>query len=174
MSSPTPPKSERKEMSSEIRMVLAFVLMGLILLATPYAYKMLGIAPPVAAANAKKTDNIRKIVVNPEQQKAATTASGTPMSLSGADTVTPSPSSVIAAAAEEDKFIDTDAYHVVFSNRGAVVKSWTLKNYKDSAGKPLELVNQIGDAKAGFPFSFDYRGKQPGTDLNKALWVAHP
>jgi YidC/Oxa1 family membrane protein insertase len=65
----------------------------------------------------------------------------------------------------------------VFSNQGAVVKSWTLKNYKDSAGKPLELVNQIGDAKVGFPFSFDFRGQWGAGDLNKlnkALWVAHP
>lgn len=155
-------------------MVLAFILMGLILLATPYAYKMLGIATPPPSTDAgKKADNTRKIVINPEQQKAATTASGAPMALATADSATP-PSSVIAATAEEDRVIDTDAYHVVFSNRGAVVKSWTLKNYKDSAGKPLELVNQIGASKVGFPFSFAFRDKQPGADLNKALWVAHP
>ena len=40
-----------------------------------------------------------------------------------------------------------------------VVKSWTLKNYKDSAGKPLELVNQTGASKVGFPFSFAFRGE---------------
>jgi len=155
-------------------MVLAFVLMGLILLATPYAYKMLGIASSQQAADAsKKTDNTRKIVVNPDQQKASSTASGAPMALSNSDAATPAPTA-ISAAAEEDKVIDTSAYHVVFSNRGAVVKSWTLKNYRDSAGKPLELVNQTGAAKVGLPFSFTYRGKQPGTDLNKALWVAHP
>ncbi len=155
-------------------MVLAFILMGLILLATPYAYKVLGIATPPPATDAgKKADNTRKIVINPEQQKAATTASGTPMALASADSATPPPS-VIAATAEEDKVIDTDAYHVVFSNRGAVVTSWTLKNYKDSAGKSLELVNQTGAAKVGFPFSFAFRDKQPATDLNKALWVAHP
>ena len=65
-------------------------------------------------------------------------------------------------------------YHVVFSNRGATVKSWTLKKFRDSAGKPLELVNQKGAEKAGYPFSFTFRDKQPTSDLNKALWVAHP
>ncbi|HWE48536.1 MAG TPA: membrane protein insertase YidC [Bryobacteraceae bacterium] len=183
MSSPNlptpPPKSERKEISSEVRMVLAFILMGLILVATPYAYKLFGIAPVQQTADAaksgsadKKASDTSKAPATPEQQKAATTASGAPMALSTAETATPLPA--VAAAAEQTQVIDTDDYHVIFSNRGAVVKSWTLKNFKDSTGKPLELVNEQGAAKVGYPFSFTYRGKQPGTDLNKDLWVAHP
>ncbi len=39
---------------------------------------------------------------------------------------------------------------------------------------PLELVNQKGAEKVGYPFAFAFRDKQPSTDLNKALWVAHP
>ena len=69
--------------------------------------------------------------------------------------------------------LDTALYHVVFSNRGATVKSWTLKKFKDSAGKPLELVNQKGAEKVGYPFQFTFRDKQPSSDLNKALWVGH-
>jgi len=72
------------------------------------------------------------------------------MALATADSATPSPG-VIAATAEEDKVIDTDAYHVVFFHRGAVVKSWTLKNYKDSAGKPLELVKPDRRCKSRAP-----------------------
>jgi len=45
MSSPTPPKKDRKEIPNELRMVIAFVLMGLILVATPYVYKRIGILP---------------------------------------------------------------------------------------------------------------------------------
>ena len=48
MSSPTPPKKDAKELPNELRMVLAFVLMGLILVATPYVYKQLGIVTPTA------------------------------------------------------------------------------------------------------------------------------
>ena len=64
-------------------------------------------------------------------------------------------------------------YHVVFSNEGAVVQSWTLKKYKDASGKPLELVNQRGAQKEGFPLALQFRG-QPTTPLNKALWTWHP
>jgi YidC/Oxa1 family membrane protein insertase len=169
MSSPTPPKKDRKEYSSEARMLFAFVLMGLILLATPYVYRMLGVAPPPPAA---KTQPVSQKAV--EAQKAATTASGTPMAMSDTPAQVAVDASAIAAAAEQDQVLDTQLYHVVFSNRGAVVKSWTLKNFKDSAGKPLELVNQPGATKIGlYPFSFTFRDKQPSTDLNKALWVAH-
>ena len=49
MSSPTPPSKEPKELSNEVRMVIAFVLMGLILVVTPWAYRKLGITPPQSA-----------------------------------------------------------------------------------------------------------------------------
>ncbi len=78
------------------------------------------------------------------------------------------------ATSEATYAIDTKLYHVVFSNRGAVVKSWTLRNVKDSNGKPLELVNPKGGDKFGFPFSYEFRGQKPSVDLNTALWVAHP
>ena len=35
-------------------------------------------------------------------------------------------------------------------------------------------MNQKGAEKVGYPFSFTFRDKQPSSDLNKALWVAHP
>src|SRR3984885_15103536 len=83
MSSPTPPKKESKELSNEVRMVIAFVLMGLILVVTPWAYRKLGITPPPSAdqktsatSAAKKTD---------VAASGATTASGTPMTLATPD-----------------------------------------------------------------------------------------
>jgi len=152
-------------------MVVAFVLMGLILVVTPWAYKKLGITPPVEPA---KTTAVKKPV--DASTAAANTASGTPMSASSspvpntpanADAAPPA-ADVIAGANAQDYTLDTNFYNVVFTNRGATVKSWTLKKFKDSAGKPLELVNQKGADKFGYPFSFTFRDKQPSTDLNKA------
>jgi len=170
MSSPTPPK---KEISSEVRTVIAFVLMGLILVATPYAYRMFGISTgsaPAATLAAKSAV---------PSKSSTPLAAGTPMTTSAptaSDNSAPAgapPADAITASAEEDQAVDTTRYHVVFSNRGAVVKSWTLKDYKDSIGKPLELVNGPGIAKTAYPFSFYFRGNAPA-DLNKLLWVAHP
>ncbi|MEP6716503.1 MAG: membrane protein insertase YidC [Terriglobia bacterium] len=167
MSSPTPPKKSGKELSNEVRMLLAFVLMGLILLGTPWVYRRLGIAtPPPSTA-------VPSAVQTHKETPQAAPASNPGPAASGEQHDQTAHGS-IAESNERETVIDTDLYHIVFSNRGAVVKSWTLKNFKDSEKNPLELVNQKGAAKAGYPFSWHYRGQQPTSDLNKALWVANP
>ncbi len=57
-----------------------------------------------------------------------------------------------------------------FSNRGAVVKSWILKAYKDHAGQPLELVNLKALDKVPAPFAINFRNQAPAVDLNTALF----
>ena len=44
---------------------------------------------------------------------------------------------------ERDIVVENDAVRAVFTNRGAVLKSWTLKRYKDGKGASLDLVPQI-------------------------------
>ena len=158
-----------------MRMLVAFVLMGLILLATPYVYRKLGLSPPESAKKAQVSEKVP--AAKSSQPEQAATAGGAPIASSAKpETEAPSEASAnaVSAGAEQDQIIDTELYHVVFTNRGATVKSWTLKKFKDNAGMPLELVNQKGAAKAGRPFSFAFRDKQPTSDLNTALWVAHP
>jgi YidC/Oxa1 family membrane protein insertase len=138
-------------------MVLAFVLMGLILVVTPWAYRKLGITAPESAAVTQPKKAAPKPASTPPN-----TASGTPVHMTeqpGAQPAPP-PANLVSAAAEQQQIIDTSLYRVVFSNRGAVVKSWTLKNYKDSADKPLELVNVPGAQKVGYPFSLAFRSEQ--------------
>ena len=167
MSSPTPPKKDAKELPNELRMVLAFVLMGLILVATPYVYKQLGIVTPAAQTPPLKS----AVQAHKDAPISASAASAAPAAEAQAS-AEPAPGAM-AAASESEWVVDTSLYHIVFSNRGAVVKSWTLRNFKDSNKKPLELVNQRGAERSGFPFTWEFRGQQPTTDLNKALWVPH-
>ena len=53
--------------------------------------------------------------------------------------------------------IDTDLFRVAFSNQGANVRSWQLKNYKGNDGKPLELMNT--SAGLNYPFSLYFPGE---------------
>ncbi len=153
----------KKELSMEMRLLIAFLLMGLVLFVTPYLYKganspapkgQQNITPQKAAEMAKPPAPAPPV---PPKQLAAE-SSGAP-----------------AQAAKEETFVvDTALFRVTFSNRGANVRSWVLKKYKDLDGKPLELVNQAALAKVPAPLSFDFRDQKPAADLSQVLFVAKP
>jgi YidC/Oxa1 family membrane protein insertase len=154
---PGPKKSGNGEMPMESRLLLAFVLMGLVLFGTQYFFK-----PPVTPKPVTK-------VQTPSPQQAAKPA---------VPEVAPVPvaeaAEHIAGQKEEEFTVETDVYRIVFSNRGAVVKSWLLKNYKNEQGKPLEVVNAAAAQKAGYPFSLMFKGQNPSTDVNQALYAPKP
>src|ERR1051326_8945006 len=74
---------------------------------------------------------------------------------------------------EEECVLDNGIYHITFTNRGAVIKSWILteKNpngsykYHDNSGKPFDLVNQSVSQQLGYPFSLFTYDK----DLQKSI-----
>jgi YidC/Oxa1 family membrane protein insertase len=157
-------------------MLLAFALMGIILVGSNWIYGKLGISTgqktPLASAQSTTGTQTTK----PDSTKAEPLPGSAQGSLPG-QTSAAAPDSVagppVAAASKQTWYVDTDLYHVVFSNEGATVQSWTLKKYKDTKGNPLELVNQRGALKEGSPLSIQFRG-QPTTPLNHALWEGHP
>src|SRR6185437_17009275 len=120
---PLQPKP-KKEMTMESRMLVPFLLMGLILLLTPYFYK-----PPVPP---KAKTGSHLVTATPEKPAPKVVA---PPETPPAKPVPPAPAEQIAATQEQPLVIDTDLYRIQISNRGAVVKSWLLKKYKDQNGK---------------------------------------
>src|SRR5215831_15428424 len=135
-----------KEMSMEVRLLLAFLLMGVVMFVTPYLFKQQ--TPP----NQKKTEQTNPAPA-PAQQSAAA-----PVVPAAATNPPPTPaaegSSSVPATAQQPQpvvMIDTDKFRVVFNNQGATVRSWLLKSYKGNDNKPLELVNTA--AALEFPFS---------------------
>ncbi len=168
MSSPNTNKPAPKELSNELRLLLAFGLMGVILFGWSWLAPKLGLAPPPAPAAQSSTGK-----TDTGKASAAPVSTPAPTNNPVAPAAEAAPIAPIAVADKKTWYVDTDLYHVVFSNEGAVVQSWTLKKYKDASGKPLELVNQRGAQKAGFPLSLNLRG-QGDSPLNKALWEGHP
>ena len=156
---------EKKDLSMEKRLLLAFVLMGAVLFLTPYFYKAVMPPPEVnkttpAAASATATPDPA-----PSAAKQTAAASPEPASEGAAS------AGQVAATSEETVVYESDVYKIVFSNKGAVVRSWTLKKYKDNAGKPQELVNGGGTAKAGYPFSLTFQNQKPAVDVNNVLYA---
>ena len=148
----------------ELRLLFAFILMGVVLFLTPYFYKT--VAPPV-----KKN---APVAATSEPASGANTAAppAAPAETVAAPAAESSSASRVAAKDEQLYTIDTDVFRISFSNRGGVVKSWLLKKYKAHAGNPLELVNTA--AKVEPPFSLYFPGPKPTPDVNQALYQAKP
>jgi YidC/Oxa1 family membrane protein insertase len=158
----------KKELSMEMRLLLAFGLMGLVLLTTQYF--MPATKPPLP----RKAPVQEQVQTPPPQpaQPAPGTAAALPASTkAGKRAVQQAPAPVtIMAQQRETQIVETDVFRVELSNEGATVRSWKLKKYKDSDGKPVELTSAAGNAKAGWPFSYIFPGTRPAVDLDKALF----
>jgi YidC/Oxa1 family membrane protein insertase len=77
----------------------------------------------------------------------------------------------VAAVAESTTTVENELYRITFSNRGGHVTSWIVKNYKDSDGKPLNLVHGQAAQQVGFPLSLYTYDATLTTALNQALYV---
>ena len=150
----------KKEMTMEVRLLIALVLVGMVLLVSQYFIKPVP-APTAAKEGAAKSaqpvtaaavEKPQEVIPSAAKEKAAETLNA------------------VQAAGEETITVDTDVYHVVFSNRGAVALGWILKDYKDHEGKPLELVYQPAKDRVPYPFSIEVKGQTLPTDPNKALF----
>ena len=120
-------------------------------------------------------------------QTAAGIAPPSPSSLAGAGSV-PSPDAgtatpvsrpTVQAAAEATTVVENELYRITFSNRGAQVMSWQLKRrpdapqstFKDSDGKPLDLVHQQAAKQFGYPLSLYTYDPAMTAGLSQALYV---
>jgi YidC/Oxa1 family membrane protein insertase len=158
-----PNKPDPKELPINIRMLVAFALTGLVIIGTPYFYKAVGI----------------KLPEKPEQQAAESKAQPPAAAIHPATAAAPPinkpapappPSTAsVSADSQVDIPVDTDVFHIVFSNQGAVVKNWTLKQFPDHSGKPLDVVNTGDIQKTGYPFQYEFRSANPPA-LNQKLF----
>lgn len=147
----------------EIRLLVAFILMGAVLFLTPYLFKQQ--APPTppktkeTPAAAQQQPEAAKAEAEPKPKQPGTQAAASP-----------TPAGNVSATAEQMQVIDTDVFRIVFSNKGGVATSWKLKKYKDAEGKELELANTVGQ-KVPDPFSLYFKDKQAPGQLNDALYA---
>ena len=111
----------------------------------------------------------------PAQQQATQQAAGTglsPQSGAAAPIVAvPGGAPAVTATTEQTTVVENELYRITFTNRGAQVKSWILKRYKDSKGKPLDLVNQGAAKNFGYPLSLYTYDQGQTSELNQALYV---
>jgi YidC/Oxa1 family membrane protein insertase len=171
---PLPSGGKNKDkFTPELRILVASLLSMVVFLAWT---KYFGPKPPTNVPQPN----------NPPQTAPAT--AGNASSANTPATATPTvpgkaPSAVSAAPAtttaaigdtqERSIVVENALYRVVFSNRGAVVKSWQLKKYKDDAKPPrtLDLVHpESSELTGGWPLSMVFDDPQLEKAANAGLY----
>jgi YidC/Oxa1 family membrane protein insertase len=130
--------------------------MGAIMFLSPYFFK--SAAPPPAA---KKSAPVSAQTTPPSSPAPPATAQAE-------KAATPVSATSVAATQQQalpPLVIENRYFKVTFSNQGANVRSWILKNFKGNDGKPLDLMNS---AAGNYPFSLFFPGTKPATDVNWA------
>ncbi|HUA59151.1 MAG TPA: membrane protein insertase YidC [Verrucomicrobiae bacterium] len=151
-----------KEMSMEMRLLLAFLLMGAVMLVTQYFVPK---SPPPVKNTAPAAQ--QTAVEKPAETPAETPAPAPTKPAARGRAAGPA-----AAATTEPPqpfyIIDTDLFRVSFSNQGATLHGWELKTYKGNDGKSLQLVNTTAGV---FPFSIYLPGQDARSkELNWAWY----
>jgi len=147
------------EMSDQVRAILFVVLVVLITFVWLHFYK-----PPVTSPE-KPAQTISQNVPGVSRAQRGTEAalSATPERVSAPP---------VEASAEKIITIESPLYRVELSNRGAVVRSWTLRKYLDDQKppRPLDLVNENAAEELGWPFSLQLSDSQLESDANTGLY----
>ena len=82
------------------------------------------------------------------------------------------PVATVAASSETATTIENEKFRITFTNKGAQVEHWILKNFTDSSGKPLDMVQQQAANLFGLPLSLFTYDNGLTTQLNTALYQA--
>jgi len=143
----------------EKRLLLAIVLSFLVL----FLYQALFVKkqPPPEPSPEMVTEVKKKPALPPPMEKAPQTPQ------EPAEAVEFQP---VSGEHEDQIFVNTSLYRGVWSNKGGVLKSWRLKEYRDSDGEDLELVSARSEEIEIYPFFL--KSDDPGFDrmINSALY----
>jgi YidC/Oxa1 family membrane protein insertase len=148
----------------DMRSTIGFaVLLMVVLLGYQYFFKP-KTAPPAPAQTQSQTQ------AQPQGMQPLG-ASGSPAPSSpNAAAAGPTDKAAIVATTETDTTVENELFKIVFTNRGAQVKQWILKKYKDTAGNPLDMVQQQASARFGLPLSLFTYEPALTSEVNNALY----
>jgi len=140
--------------------VMMFVMLAVFFGLSYYRQKT---NPKTASPNAPAAQTAQQAAPTP----APTAAMLPPQAAAGA----PSANPAVQAASEQTTVVENELYRIEFTNRGAEVKSWILKQYKDSENKPLNLVHTQAAHQFGYPLSLYTYDAGLTAALKQALYV---
>jgi YidC/Oxa1 family membrane protein insertase len=171
--------AEKPKFGHEMRLLAASLLsMGVILLWTKFfAPKPVpGLNKATTAQSGPATAGASANSTSGSGATAMTPGKGT-ANVSGGAGAAPAQASPVAAKADTQEHavtVENELYRVVFSNRGAVVKSWELKKYTDDS-KPQKVLNVVhpeaAQATGGWPLALIFDDPQLQAAANDGLYA---
>ena len=156
---PTPGSPGGSGSGGDMRSTMAFFAL---MLAVLFGYQYFFKPKPVQTPPTEQTQTQNQ---SPQGAGAPGPALASALPVQGAD-ATPA----ITAASETETTVENELYKIVFTNRGAQVKSWILKKYSDTTGKPLDMVQPQTSARFGLPLSFFTYEPALTSQLNQVLY----
>ena len=172
MNQPPPLGPQKDKFSPELRILVASLLSMVVILLWA---KYFGPKPPVHPAQQERPAVTAPGTAGTPANSVASSGAATPSAMSNGTMSTAAPASVppTADAQERTIVVENALYRVEFSNRGAVVKSWQVKKYKDDS-KPqrtLDLVHaESAEKTGGWPFSLVFDDPQLEKAANTGLY----
>lgn len=108
----------------------------------------------------------------------ASAATNTPTSESRTDTaeaaqregVPQAPAALVSEVSAREIIVETSKVKAVFSNRGATILHWILKEYRDDRGQPLDLVPGSAGADAVKPFTLAVDDQAVSARMKDAIY----
>jgi YidC/Oxa1 family membrane protein insertase len=158
-------KQAPKELSMEMRLLLAFVLMGLVMLLSSHFMPQTVTPPPAKKAASAGQAAAPQPAADQTPAATAGKAAATPKAEAEAAA---SKAAQVSSGPQPAYIIDTDLYRVSFSNQGGTLRSWVLKKFKGNDDRQLELVNQAAGIE--HPFSLYFAGQTAPSKLNWAWY----
>jgi YidC/Oxa1 family membrane protein insertase len=133
----------------------------------PRIFPELAKPKPAASTTTAKPATTTPVTTSSAAQTAAASTPKTSVVPPAAPVVPVAESSVITTT------VDRPEYVAVFSNRGAQLISFKLRNYKDKKKQPVELVKERPLTRADFPFAIEAQNAAIAARLNTSLYAVN-
>jgi YidC/Oxa1 family membrane protein insertase len=147
----------------ERRVLLAVILSFAVL----YGYQLMFPPPPEQQQQTQQAQQ-----KPPQASKVATAPNASaPEKSNPTPSIQPAAPSSPAAPPARDIVVENADVRAVFTTRGAVLKSWELKKYRDDGGQPLEIIAGHAPADAALPFTLATDDASLSTQLASATFT---
>jgi YidC/Oxa1 family membrane protein insertase len=152
----------------ERRVFIAIVLSFLVLF---FYQTYFAPPPPPAAKPAASSSSPTAPAQSPSTGTVPPAPSSTSQTGAAVSSGSPHPQAVVSDTAEREITVDTAKVTAVFTNRGARLLHWRLKDYRDNRGEPVDLVASGLPASEALPFTLRVADDPNLTSrLNDALY----